>query len=73
MPRRENCASACMNQIRGWLAKMGVAAFATAATSVGGSSVDMSVTLWIVSRLKNLVDGVHLIRVTNCSFYMKNY
>ena len=33
-----------------------------------GSFNDMSVTVWIVSRTKNLVDGVDLVRVTNCSF-----
>ena len=46
---------------------------ATAATVVGGSSNNMSVTIRIVYCKKNLVDGVDLVWVTNCSFHMKNY
>ena len=34
------------------------------------SSDDMSATVRIVSRMKNLVAGEDLIRVTNCSFYI---
>ena len=67
MPRRENCVSACTNLIQGLADQNGGNRVATAATVVFGSSNDILVTVRIVSNKKVLV------RVTNCSFYMKNY
>ena len=68
MPRPENCTSACTNQILGIAGQNRDSRIATAAMVVGGSSNDMSVTVRIMSRKKNLIIVVHLLRVTNCSF-----
>ena len=46
---------------------------AIVATVIGGSSNDMSITVQIVSPKKCLFNGVDLVRVTNCTFYMKKY
>ena len=73
MPHWENCASGCTNLIRGLTGQNGGNCIVMAVTVVFGSSNDMSVTVQIMSHKKNLVDGVDLIQVTNCSFYMKNY
>ena len=73
MPHRENCASTCMNQTRGLAGQNGGNCVGTAAMLVGGLFVNMSVTLQFVSHTENLVDGVNLIQVTNCSFDTKNY
>ena len=73
MPRRKNCASACTNQIWEQTGQDKGNCIATVAMVVGGSSNNMSVTVWIMSHKKNLVNGVHLVRVTNCGFYIKNY
>ena len=45
MPRRGNCASTCMNETRGLAGQNGGNRVETAATLVGYSSVEMSVTL----------------------------
>ena len=73
MPRRENCTSTYTNQIRGLDGQNGDYYITTAVMVVGGSSNYMSVTVRMVSNKKNLIDGVDLIQVTNCRFYMKNY
>ena len=44
MPRRENCASTCMNQTRGLDGQNGGNHVATVGTLVGGSSIDILVT-----------------------------
>ena len=49
MPRLENCASTCINQTRGLAGQNGGNHVAKVATLVGGSSVDMLVTLVGVS------------------------
>ena len=54
--RRENCASACMNQILGFVGQNRGNRIAMAATLVPGSSVDMSVTLvGLVRKISSLV------------------
>ena len=73
MPRRENCVSACMNQSHRLADQNGGNRVATAAKVAGGFCNNMSVTVQVVSHKKNLVDGVNLVWVINCSFYMKNY
>ena len=70
MSRQENCASTCMNQTQGLAGQDGDNRVATVATLVGGSSIDISITLEFVSRTENLVDSVDLVWVTNCSFHI---
>ena len=70
MPPWENRASTSKNQIRGMAGQNGGRCVATVVTLVGGFSVDLSLTLWIMSHTKNLIDGIDLIRVTNCSFFI---
>ena len=70
MPHWENCASTCTNQIWGLAGQNGGNCVAMAATVVGGSSNNMSVTVQIVSHKKKFSHWcIYLAQVTNCSFY----
>ena len=73
MPHWENCVSACMNHIWGLAGQNEGNCIAMMATVFGGSSVNMSVTVRIVSHKKYLIDDVKLSRFTNCSFFMNSY